>query len=86
MILNNFHDYDSETGTFLYKDPQDGKIKTVSTIDENVKHHVLRMLKDRDFTKKLSIDGFIERRPFFMNNSIASNLMLKSYDYTTEKS
>ena len=54
-------------------------------MNEEVKKNILQVL-EKHSGNKVDIDNFIERRPFFMNNTLVSNLMLKSYDYTTEKS
>jgi len=84
-IINNFVSYEKDTGTFICKNPRTWKIESRKDMNEEVKKNILQVL-EKHSGNKVDIDNFIERRPFFMNNTLVSNLMLKSYDYTTEKS
>ena len=83
-ILNNFISYDDKTDKFLYHDFLTKKASSRKIDDEGIKNNLLKLTKYNN--KKYKIDQFVRRRPFFMNNSVIQNIMMKSFDYSIEKS
>lgn len=88
-VLNNYVGYNkTDNGEHQFSFMLGWKARTVKIQDESIVKRILelRAKEEKTWVKyKYTIDGFIDRRPFFMNNTIASNLMLSSYQFTVDK-
>ncbi len=83
MVLNNYIDYE-KTAEWEHRFSYSiwWKLRTVKIDNDSIVKKVLELRKIQENNWKnyiYSINWFIERRPFFMNNTPVSKLMLESY-------